>query len=165
MFENPLMLELFMMLSVMIVLVILYIFFTRRGKGKGSQNEPVVEKFKELIDILDKKTLMQLGKLDIANISSKRAPLVTALKQLKQSAEGFTSSIDNIINMIGDNPNVLKKKALEPEIDDDEQEEDDVDDVVVDEDDVEEAIDDDDDDEPEDVEGFVDAHAHGYMSV
>ena len=159
------MLELFMMLSVMIVLVLLYIFFTRRGKGKDSQNAPVVEKFKELMDILDKKTLMQMGKLDFMNVSSKRDPLVIALKELKQSAEGFTSSMDNIINMIDGDTNVLKKKpkrSIEADIEEDDEE---TADAAVDDEEPEEAIDEDEEEEPEEVEGFVDAHAHGYMSL
>lgn len=169
MFEKPLMFELIMMLVVMFALVVIYLLFRRSRKGKRSSNAPVVEKFQELIDILDKKTLMQMGKLDLTNISSKREPLVRALKELKESSEGFTSSMENIITIIDGDAKPSKKKPkkpVEPEIEDDDDEEEDEDDVVEDaNEDEEEPQEADDEEEPEEVEGFVDAHAHGYMSL
>lgn len=161
MFEKPLLFELIMMLVVMFAVVVVYLLFRRNRKGSRSSNAPVVEKFQELIDILDKKTLMQMGKLDLTNISSKREPLVRALKELKESSEGFTSSIENIITIIDGDAKLSKKKPVEPEIED---EEDDapLEDADEDDDEPQEA---EDEEAPEEVEGFVDAHAHGYMSL
>ena len=161
MFEKPLLFELIMMLVVMFAVVVVYLLFRSNRKGSRSSNAPVVEKFQELIDILDKKTLMQMGKLDLTNISSKREPLVRALKELKESSEGFTSSIENIITIIDGDAKLSKKKPVEPEIED---EEDDapLEDADEDDDEPQEA---EDEEAPEEVEGFVDAHAHGYMSL
>jgi hypothetical protein len=168
MFEKPLMFELIMMLVIMFALVMIYLFFRRGRKGKRSSNAPVVEKFQELLDILDKKTLMQMGKLDLTSISSKREPLVRALKELKESSEGFTTSMENIITIIDGDAKVSKKKTkkpIEPEIEDDDEEEDDpVEDTDEGEDDESQEAEDE-EEEPEEVEGFVDAHAHGYMSL
>ena len=172
MFGNTLF-ELFMVLSIMVVVVILYLVFTRRCKASKSSKASVVEKFEELTDFLDKKTLMQMGKLKLTDISSKRLPLVGALKDLKGSAEGFISSIDKVIRIVGDDTKTYKKKqgqeADEPEEDEDEPEEDEDEPEEAD-DEPEEADDEpeEDDDEPEEdeeVEGFVDPRAHGYMSL
>lgn len=165
MFEKPLLFELIMMLVVMFAVVVVYLLFRRNSKGSRSSNAPVVEKFQELIDILDKKTLMQMGKLDLTNISSKHEPLVRALKELKESSEGFTSSMENIITIIDGDAKLSKKKPVEPEIEDDEDEEDDAPLEDADEDDDDEPQEAEDEEEPEEVEGFVDAHAHGYMSL
>lgn len=168
MFEKPLLFELIMMLVVMFAVVVVYLLFRRTRKGSRSSNAPVVEKFQELIDILDKKTLMQLGKVDLMNISSKREPLVRALKELKESSEGFTSSMENIITIIDGDAKLSKKKtkkSIEPEIEDEEDQEDDAPLEDPEEDDDDEPQEAEDEEEPEEVEGFVDAHAHGYMSL
>lgn len=122
-----------------------------------------MEKFEQLTDLIDKRTLMELGKLKLADLPTKKTQteLFTALDKLKNSTEGFSSSITNVMDLLnkttGGKRSSLKIKQL-PAKDEDE-------DDVVENPDEDDQVESDDEEETNDVEGFIDAGVHDYMLV
>lgn len=154
--------DLTLMLLILIFLIVVFLtFFRRRNRRSVIEEDALVEKFEQLTDLIDKRTLMELGKLKLADLPTKKTQteLFTALDKLKNSTEGFSSSITNVMDLLtkttGGKPSSLKIKQLPAK---DEEEPD------MSEDDAVENPDED-DEEANEVEGFIDAGVHDYMLV
>jgi len=162
--------DLMMMLLILIFLIVVFLtFFRRRNRRSVIEEEDLVEKFEQLTDLIDKRTLMELGKLKLADLPTKKTQteLFNALSKLKNSTEGFSSSINNVMDLLnkstGGKSDSLKIKKL-PAKDDDEDEPDMAEDDAVENPDEDDQVESD-DEETNEVEGFIDAGVHDYMLV